>query len=790
MHPLPRDFLTQIAREYYLSEEQTEVFVKLFSSKCSQREIAENLHISHNALRTRMTGVYQKFSFGGRVPNKSRKLHDFLFKKYQEFQPKNIPNISADEVDIDALVAEVRKKISPDIKQRCGTMQVLDMTQPIGLGDIYTDVNILETITARSRKGIAELNEIFDCSAEEFNRFGLGRQERRISGLEAVKQYPKLMVWGKPGAGKTTFLKYLAMQCIGGKFKENLVPMFITLKDFAESAKKIDLTAYNKINLTIDNENDLTTYIEKLFKKWKVNNQNIKQILEQGKALILLDGLDEVNEEHRSQVTDAIQYFADTNYLNHFGITCRIAAKEYTFQGFDKEVEVADFNEQQIDDFAKKWFRKDAVKAEIFISKLRENEPIKELATNPLLLTLLCLVFGEVGNFPPNRGELYEEGVDVLLKKWDAKRNIERDQIYKKLSLKRKENLLSNIAFTTFNNQDYFFKQRTVEDYIANYISNLPDAKTDPEALLVDSKAVLKSIEAQHGLLVERAKGIYSFSHLTFQEYFTARKIVESRGIESLQNLVSHITEKRWREVFFLVAGIMEDASDLILFMKEEVDNLVAEDENIQEFLVWVMDKSNSVEHNNEIAAVRALYFSRTLSLSLHFPLSLSRTPSLDRSLNLPLNLPLSLDRSRYLSLDLDLSLNLDRSLDRSRYLDPQLKEALQKLKNQLPDSKNREQFKQWWQAKGKNWSKELREVMIKYRNIGYNWQFSKEQKELLEQYKNANQLLVDCLNSDCYITKEVRQEIEDSLLLPMADIRHIAEARENGKGERERENS
>ena len=58
----------------------------------------------------------------------------------------------------------------------------------------------------------------------------------------------------------------------------------------------------------------------------------------------------------------------------------------------------------------------------------------------------------------------------------------------------------------------------------------------------------MKSIEAQHGLLVERAKGIYSFSHLTFQEYFTAQKIVND---QRLPDLVEHITEKRWREVFF-----------------------------------------------------------------------------------------------------------------------------------------------------------------------------------------------------------------------------------------------
>ena len=56
---------------------------------------------------------------------------------------------------------------------------------------------------------------------------------------------------------------------------------------------------------------------------------------------------------------------------------------------------------------------------------------------------------------------------------------------------------------------------------------------------------------------------------------------------------------------------------------------------------------------------------------------------------------------------------------------------------------------------------------MIQHRDIGYDWQFSDEQKALLRQYYDANKLLVDCLNSDCYVSREVRQEIEKSLLLP-----------------------
>lgn len=59
---------------------------------------------------------------------------------------------------------------------------------------------------------------------------------------------------------------------------------------------------------------------------------------------------------------------------------------------------------------------------------------------------------------------------------------------------------------------------------------------------------------------------------------------------------------------------------------------------------------------------------------------------------------------------------------------------------------------------------------MIKYRDIGHDWQFSEPQKELLKQYYDANKLLVDCMNNS-EASPEVRQEIEDSLFLPIADI-------------------
>lgn len=477
---------------------------------------------------------------------------------------------SADpQTDIDALVQSIRQQVQADIHHRCGTMRVLDMEQPIGIGDIYTNVNILEKLSGRRRLGLNELLQ--DCDLENFDRFLLGQvRHERVPGLEAVERHSQLMVLGKPGAGKTTFMKRLATLCNHGEFQAGRVPVFVTLKEFAEAK----------------GQPDLQTYIRQQWAACGIGDiEALTKILKQGCALILLDGLDEVQETDHDRILQEIKAFTGRYRDCQFVMTCRIAAWEYTFEKFT-DVEIADFDNEQIAEFAAKWFKTKGFpeKTENFTQRLNENKPIRELANSPLLLTLLCLIFEERNDFLPNRAELYKEGIRLLLKKWDADREIKRDQVYKKLSLQCKEELFGQLAFKTFERGEYFFKQSVVEQHILDYIRNLPGAQEDEEALQLDSEAVLKSIEAQHGLLVERARGIYSFSHLTFQEYFTAKQITRPTAhlSEALTQLAQHVTEKRYREIFLLTVGMLPEADDVLIVMKRRIDLQVAEAPDLQ----------------------------------------------------------------------------------------------------------------------------------------------------------------------------------------------------------------
>lgn len=767
----------------------------------SQNELAEELEMSRQTINNFFKGKpISRDNFRAICDRLGLDLENAV--AIEAVAASNNQQLDASELDV--LVQDVRQKVQANIHERCGTMCVLDMTRPIELDTLYTDVNILQDITGRQRLDLAEL--LKRCGLEDFDSLGFAHAKReRCSGLEVVEQFDKLMLLGKPGAGKTTFLKRLAMLCNQGTFQGHRVPVFITLKDFGDSSPKPILL----------------TYIRRWLKELGVPEpQRVEQILNQGRAFLLLDGLDEVSESKTRQVLQELQAFAYRFPQNAFVVSCRIAAKEFTFQQFT-EVEVADFSDEQIANFAARWFeaKQLADKAEAFLEKLTQYPRIKQLTTSPLLLTLLCLVFEGRTDFPANRSDLYEEGLDVLLKKWNHTRKSERENAYHMLTPRRKADLLSHLAFTTFEEGNYFFKQKKAEHSIESYIQTLPNAQ--PDAPWLDSEAVLKSIEAQHGLLVERAKKIYSFSHLTFHEYFTARRIEQCDSLHPV--LVSHLTEKRWREVFLLAIEMIETkekADSLLLSMKAHVDQLLADDNQLQQFLNWVQQKSRSVKVSYKAVALRAFYFAldrifdaiyshafarahtyaTILNLDLDFALSLAIILDFDHDLALAIDQSLAndligaqselfdpvLDFDGYITaihqnnsgsgtlLDYHLAQDLNLSLDFSHdsNINPVLRQSLQHLRAELPDpEKDEDYFRQWWQTTGSTWAEQLRSVMVEYCNIGHNWQFDYAQEEKLQQYYDANKLLVDCLNSDCYVSREVRQEIEESLLLPMAEI-------------------
>jgi predicted NACHT family NTPase len=688
---------------------------------------------------------------------------EFISQQSQKEKSDNIVN----------LINKICIAQNHKIQSKCGKIRLLDVASNINLIDLYVDTFIVEEIN--SQRWI----EISDFQSEQhkpnyLSHFNKVNQQQKLSGSEAVRKYSKLLVLGKPGAGKTTFLQYIAIQCNQELLEKKCIPIFISLKDFSED---------------IQCQNSLTNYIYKQFQTCEINSTEIEQVLIAGKTKILLDGLDEVLEKNINIVTREISKFSDNYYNNTIIITCRTAGKHYKFQGFT-EVEIADFGQSEIVAFANKWFlnlshnnpSQGKVLASQFIEKLEmpENRLIQELATTPLLLNLTCLVFQHLKDFPTKRSELYRQGLDLLLVRWDEARGIKRDDIYGNLSLLDKIKLLSHLGAKLFEEGNYFFKEDKICTLIKDYLRHMPKISNDLEALDLESKVILKSIELQHGLLVEQARGLYSFSHLTFHEYFTSRKFVASSKVEDLEKLASKITKKRWREVILLTSSMLQPADVFLQLMKEEIDRKFANEHKLQSFLRWVMSKSDKVTASYYPTAVRAFYF--TLALPTDHPLFRNQALALSLDANMGGNLTnkLALDLALINTLAVvntltpeifDKRLNavlLALKLDDLLIDNPSLLQALRAIKSELPSlDENTVTLQSWWKDNSEQWIIKLRTLVIEYCQIGEDWQFSTYDWELIQDYWYANNLLIYCLNNSYHETSSLQQSIEGNLLMP-----------------------
>ena len=519
----------------------------------------------------------------------------FLKRKAEDAKEKSEGLRYADKKWKDFNWGQAAERYKKHLQEIYGYIRVIGTTEPIPIGEIFTDVYILEKPLAFRRFDITRLQEIQD----EPDKLNEGVRTR---GLKVVisESGHRLYILGKPGAGKTTFLKYLVHQTIIAS-ELNKLPIFITLRDW--DVNKVELIEFITKQFAVCNFPDAKPFIEYL--------------LDSGQAIVLFDGLDEVPEhkEQRKDTTTELQKFWRKYQKTQIIITCRIAATDYSFTEFTY-IEMADFNENQVDAYALNWFRKDIEKVNKFLAELKkpENRGLRDLGHSPLLLSMICLAYDETLVIPKRRVELYEEALDALLKKWDASRNIQRDEIYKKLSLGRKRQMFARIAAEAFEKGKIFFLQRQLVQSVEIYLKNLPPDDTEE---IIDGEIVLQSIVAQHGILVERAKKIYAFAHLTFQEYYTAKYIVDNAHRGTLSNLVNHISDHRWREVFLLTASLLNEADSFFEEMLTYTDQLLENEPLLREIQAWVVRKSSKFQ-TEHLGSIQSLYWYIILDIA-HF---------------------------------------------------------------------------------------------------------------------------------------------------------------------------
>ena len=401
-----------------------------------------------------------------------------------------------------------------------------------------------------------------------------------------------------------------------------------------------------------------------------------------GKLLILFDGLDEVTTSNVDNVIRRIGDFVDRYSQNRFIASCRGAAYKGGFTRFT-EVEMAEFDDAQIEAYIKNWFDStpdqyrrqldtEMETAQLCWKRLNEaeHEATKELARNPLLLTLVCMVYDSSQHFPRNRAALYESAFNIFLKEWAAEKRVPReDSISQYLDIADERWMLSEIAAKNFEKKRLFFSEDELIDQIREFgASNINTPPT------FNATKILETIVVDQGLFVEQVSGSYSFSHLTFQEYLTANYVV--RDTRSIRGLVSeHLHDDQWREVFLLTAGRMHQADDLLVTMEVEAAKFINTD-RLKKLLRWSERITNTTDSPINAVAKRRFairqYFSLKLLNAVHEGIkhNMCEDEDFERYFDRYLDLHRYLDRDGYPDQDRYLDQYFDRYLDLHHDLD------------------------------------------------------------------------------------------------------------------------
>lgn len=353
------------------------------------------------------------------------------------------------------------------------------------------------------------------------------------------------LMLGEPGSGKTTTIKRLALTMLReSPVDESDVlqyPIVIRLREMLEGdslySKLADLFGleikrHEKITIIkardsrgriIDEEKK---HIEMRIGKDKVEDV-IPKFLNESRALLFLDGLDELRTEHREYIRDEIVKLARHLTTSKIIVSCRTGDYTKNMEGFIIN-EICPLSEEQILAIKDRWL---GPKDTEFMKRFR-SLPYYDVADRPLLLTQLLFIYKRYGYLPDQPSQIYAKLVHLLLEEWDAQSGVHRVSKYSGFDPTKKADFLAALAYQlTYSLQITRFRE---SDLVKAYLAicagfNLPRG---------EATQVAQEIQTHTGIILMGPSDIYEFCHLSLQEYlcafFLVRSPLETMSVEYL----------------------------------------------------------------------------------------------------------------------------------------------------------------------------------------------------------------------------------------------------------------
>jgi formylglycine-generating enzyme required for sulfatase activity len=472
----------------------------------------------------------------------------------------------------------------------------------ITLTDIYTDLDV----TSAPTRG----NETRRVWSTRLSRSPGDQRVPLINALmDQENKYAVLL--GEAGSGKTTFVNYFTYKTIQSLLKPTIEPVHPSL-----SGKIIVRIILRNVvsKIPIDSMDGSAQTI------WRTINTDIvsrlgelaalrlfpylQQKLWQDGGIILLDGLDEVpqSERRRKYLIEAVQHFvASLQDNSQVIITARpyaYADPEWHLPSF-QVLALAPFSKEQINHFINHWHIAVSElmgwgshvwedRAKKLMRIIQKRTYLFDLATRPLLLTLMTTLHTSWGQLPEDRADLYEEVTKLLLSRWERSREtrdidgmlVIEPGIARVLDMGEGllRSLLEKLAYQTHQKQK---EQQQIDDAPADISTGdilTVFSETLPDDL--NPRILLDYLESRSGLLVSRQEGVFSFPHRSFQEYFCACYLTNQTDYALIIRELAWSDPDWWREVCLLAigkvrqGGLFNSVSLLNVLMPESVNHI------------------------------------------------------------------------------------------------------------------------------------------------------------------------------------------------------------------------
>jgi hypothetical protein len=328
-----------------------------------------------------------------------------------------------------------------------------------------------------------------------------------------------LLITGPAGFGKTTFCRWHAIQDAEKLVQKNstTLPVYLALHSLSRGQLG-----------TFEDAFFLSDELKKLVQQQALGQASFDRVR------LYLDGLDEVTSTERQQeIMRLAQQVAEQRPFVQVIVTGRDHVGGGSLRWIPR-IRLCELSDAKSRILAERWLEPREV--DVFFERLQKAGNLADLMRVPLLATLILAVYRKTGSVPPNKTNLYSLFVELLCGGWDFYKNIQRRA--STFSVRDKEIVLARLAGILQHEE-----KRTATD--ADFRTAV---KNSIRGLASDWEQFLQDI-VEDGLLVRVGTDL-TFSHLSFQEFLTARDLRDHMGHRPKQTLSWYLNGRDWwREV-------------------------------------------------------------------------------------------------------------------------------------------------------------------------------------------------------------------------------------------------